>query len=258
MDPGANLDDRYSRQILFRAIGEEGQRKLSEGSVIVIGCGALGSMIANNVVRSGVGRVVLVDRDRVELSNIPRQNLFDEEDARSHVPKAFAAEKRLREINSETDLRAEVVDVRPDNIEGLIADVDVILDGTDNMETRFLINDVAVKRGKPWIYGAVAGSSGMTMNVVPGATPCLTCLFEEIPPPGTVPTANTDGVLNSVTAIVASLQTTEAMKHLLGGLDLRKGLLYIDVWDGYFKTIHAERREDCTACGKRDFRFLGG
>ncbi|MEW6359516.1 MAG: ThiF family adenylyltransferase [Planctomycetota bacterium] len=256
MDPKANLDDRYSRQVLFWAIGEDGQRKLARGSVIVIGCGALGSMMANNVVRSGIGRVVLVDRDYVELSNLPRQNLFDEADAKNHVPKALASERHLRAINSEIQLEAKVVDVTPGNVEALISDVDVILDGTDNMETRFLLNDAAVKRGKPWIYGAVAGSSGMTMNILPGKTACLTCIFEDLPPPGTVPTANTDGVLNSLVAIIASLQTTEAMKILLGGDDLRQGLLYMDIWEGFFKTINAERRADCVTCGRREFPFL--
>jgi len=252
----ANPDDRYSRQRLFEKIGEEGQRKLAAGRIVVVGCGALGSMIANNIVRAGVGHVLLVDRDVVELSNLPRQQLFDESHAANRVPKAVAARDRLHEINSEMELRAEVIDVTPANIEALVDGVDLILDGTDNMETRFLINDVSVKHGVPWIYGGAVGASGMTMTVLPGDTACLTCVLEECPPPGTVATADTDGVLNSLTAVVASLQTTEAMKILMGGEQIRREILYIDVWEGTFRSIHAERRDDCLTCARHEYTFL--
>lgn len=256
MAPSSPPDERYSRQVLFAGIGEAGQRKLAQSGVVIIGCGALGSMMANNVVRAGIGRVTVVDRDFVELSNLHRQNLFDESDAERRLPKAVAAVEHLRRINSQVALRAEVADVTPRTVEALIADADLILDGTDNMETRFLINDAAVKHGKPWVYGGAVAASGMTMNILPGDTACLTCVLEEPPAPGVLTTCDTEGVLNSLTAVVASLQTTEAMKVLLGAPEVRRDLLYVDVWEGTFRTVRVDRRPDCPTCGKRDFRFL--
>ncbi len=254
--PAAMNDKRYSRQALFDGIGESGQKRIQNGSAVIIGCGALGTIIANNLARSGVGRIRIVDRDFVQLNNLQRQVLFDEEDAQRRLPKAVAAVKRLNEINSSIELEPVVCDVNPKNVEELIRGFSVVLDGTDNIETRFLLNDACIKGGIPWVYGAAVGSTGMTMPIVPGKTPCLRCMIAEMPPPGALPTCDRAGVLNSITAVVGSLQSTAALKLLIGKREPRCQLTCIDVWEGEFNSVEVLRKEDCLTCVQRCFEFL--
>ena len=246
---------RYAKQVLFKPLGKEGQEKLSTSRVAVIGLGALGSMIANHLVRAGVGFTRLVDRDFVELDNLQRQVLYDEDDVKAALPKAVAAERRLSKINSDVRLEARVVDVTHATVEGLIQDVDLVVDGLDNFETRFTLNDACVKRGKPWVYGGCVGSYGMVMTVLPGKGPCFACLVGETPAPGTSPTCDTAGVLNTAVAIVASLEATEALKILIGAA-VEPALQTLDVWSNQWQRVKVPRAESCEACGKRNFRHL--
>lgn len=250
-------DNRYAKQILFRQIGPQGQEKISRSTAVVIGLGALGTVISTHLCRAGVGRLRLIDRDFVELSNLQRQFLFDEKDAQNRLPKAVAAAEKLRAVNSEIAIEEVIADVTGRNAEQLISGADVVLDGTDNLETRFLINDVALKTMKPWIYGAVLGSEGMTMTVIPGQTPCLRCLVPEAPRPGRMPSCDTEGVLSAVTAVIASLQSAEALK-ILTGSEPRRSLLRIDVWAGDFMELSVRPRPECRACGKGEYEYLGG
>ncbi len=250
---------RYSRQILFSGIGIEGQEALSKSRVIIIGCGALGSVQAEMLVRAGIGSLRIVDRDFVEESNLPRQVLFTEADAKENQPKAIAAATRLKHINSDIHLDPVVADVNYANIEDLIADAHVILDGTDNFETRYLLNDAAVKHGKAWVYGAAVGSYGVQMTIRPGVSPCLRCIWSDAPSPGTFPTCDTGGVVLPAIGMVASAQVTETIKLLVGRLDdLHNSLLEFDVWTSRFARLNVKdaRLADCPACGKRDFAFL--
>lgn len=253
---------RYSRQILFDRIGEEGQRKLGEARVVLIGCGALGTVLANTLVRAGVGHLRICDRDFIERNNLQRQVLFDEADIETGLPKAQAAAKKLRRINSEVTVEAVVTDVNHTNIETLTEDAALILDGTDNFETRFLINDLCVQIGKPWVYGAVIGSTGLCLTIVPGETPCLRCVFEEAPPPELNPTCDTAGVLGSVVNIIASIQAIEAMKLLMGRRDdINPHLVSIDVWSGRFANMNVRssyESNNCPCCKQRRFPFLSG
>ncbi len=245
---------------MFPAIGEEGQVKLSRGNVVIIGCGALGTNIATFLVRAGVGKVRIVDRDFIEYHNLQRQVLFDEEDIKAGLPKAIAAERHLRKVNSSVEIEGIVADANYTNIEAFCSGADVILDGLDNFETRFLINDVALKHRIPWVYGGAIASSGMTMTIIPGETPCFRCIHPILPVPGTTPTCETAGIVGTVPAIIGSLQATEAMKILVGSEEINRGLIMIDVWKGSFDNIKLGPREDCPAChGKYDFlenRFL--
>lgn len=249
-------DDRYSRQILFDKIGKAGQEKIFNSNILIIGCGALGSVIANNLVRSGVGKITIVDRDFVELNNLQRQILFDEKDARLKLPKAIAAKKKLREINSQIVIEAKTYDVNHKNIEKLINGVNIVLDGTDNMETRFIINDACLKKNIPWIYGSVICSVGMTMNIIPEKTPCLKCIVSHLPPPGALPTCDTIGILNTIPGIIASTQCTEALKILISDDSINERLIYIDIWNNTFKNINVNRNHECSSCGKREFTSL--
>jgi molybdopterin-synthase adenylyltransferase len=251
------VENRYAKQILFRQIGPEGQEKISRSTVAVIGLGALGTVISSHLCRAGVGRLRLIDRDFVELSNLQRQFLFEEKHARSRLPKAVAAAEKLRAVNSEIAIEEVIADVTARNAEQLISGADVVLDGTDNLETRFLINDVALKTMKPWIYGAALGSEGMTMTVIPGHTACLRCLVPEAPQPGTMPGCDTEGVLSAATAVIASLQSAEALK-ILTGSEPRRSLLRIDVWAGDFLELTVLPRPECRACGKGEYEYLGG
>src|SRR3972149_3516144 len=208
--------DRYIRQIRFQPLGEEGQRRLAASRALICGCGALGSVIANTLVRAGVGKVRIVDRDFVELSNLARQALFDEADAVAGLPKAVAAAEKLRGVKSGGGIEPVVADVNHENIERLCDGVDVILDGTDNFETRFLLNDAAVKLGLPWIYGGCVGAEGQTMTILPGETPCLRCLMEKCPVPGSTPTCDTAGILGPIVGVIASIEAMEAIKILSG------------------------------------------
>src|SRR5712691_8474244 len=222
--------ERYSRQMRFPGIGEAGQRRLLDSHVTLCGCGALGTVLANVLVRGGVGHVRIVDRDFIETSNLQRQVLFDEHDIRENLPKAEAAARKLAAINSAVHVEPVVADIDRTNILELVQDADLILDGTDNFEIRYLINDVAVKLNKPWIYGGCIGSHGQTMTILPGQTPCLRCVFEAAPAPGESGTCETGGVLSPIVNIVASYQVTEAFKVLTGCRDqINRDLIYIDV-----------------------------
>ncbi len=250
--------DRYSRQARFSGIGAAGQERLRAGVVLVVGCGALGTVAVDLLARAGVGRITVVDRDFVELSNLQRQLLFDEADAAAGTPKAVAAAAAVARINSEVDVRPIVADVTPDNVERLVEDAQVVLDGTDNFETRLLLNDACVKQGVPWIYGGAIGSTGMAMTVLPGETPCFRCTFPRRPQAGTMATCETAGVLSSTIVTVAALQFTEAVKLLVGDREhLRKGLVAFDVWSNqHEQAVQLARTSDCPCCVLRRFEFL--
>ncbi|MFQ6016223.1 MAG: ThiF family adenylyltransferase [Anaerolineae bacterium] len=249
--------DRYVRQMIYPGIGQEGQEKLLSSAVAIIGCGATGSVMANNLTRAGVKRIKIADRDYIELNNLQRQILFDEQDIERGLPKAVAAAEKLRAINSDVEIEALVTDVNAGNVEGIIEDVDLVLDGTDNFETRYLINDACVKLAIPWIYCGVIASYGMTMNILPGQTPCLRCLFTEAPAPGTLPTCDTAGVLNSVVGAVASIASAEAFKLLLKRGRLNSGLIYVDLWENSFEVFDIQRREEgCLVCGQGRYEYL--
>jgi adenylyltransferase/sulfurtransferase len=266
----AKTRDRYSRQILFGEIGESGQDRLLASSVAVVGCGALGTAAANLLVRAGVGRLRIIDRDFVEDSNLQRQSLFEESDAREALPKAVAAERQLRAINSEVNVEGIVADVTPANIESLLGGFPLLLDGTDNFETRLLLNDYAVARDVPWIYAAVVASYGVTMVIEPGQTACLACLIEgelktveEVSvasgAPRTEATCDTVGVLGAAAGVVASLEVAAAIRLLVGKpLPAEGRLTSCDVWNGRFQSIRVDRRADCRACGRREFSYLTG
>lgn len=250
--------DRYSRQILFEGIGREGQKALGNARVLILGCGALGASHAEMLSRAGIGYLRIVDRDFVEYSNLQRQTLFTESDAEERLPKAVAAKNRLAEVNSEIEVDAIVADVNFSNAEELISDVDLVIDGSDNFQVRYLINDACVKLGKPWIYGAAVSSYGTTMTIRPGETPCLRCIFGEMPPAGSAPTCDTAGVIQPIIASVSSVQVTEAIKVLTGQTDqLHGSLLQIDIWRGDWRKIKMRSpEEDCICCGKLEFEFL--
>lgn len=252
------MNERYSRQILFREIGRGGQEKLLASRVTIVGAGALGAAHAETLVRAGVGFVRIVDRDFVEFSNLQRQSLYDESDAAARLPKAVAAKKRLSLVNSEVEIDAVVADVNYSNVEDLIKDVDLVVDGTDNFQIRYLVNDACVKLGKPWIYGAAVSSYGTTMTIFPDETPCLRCIFEEMPDAGSSPTCDTAGVIQPIIASVSALQTTEAIKILSGNRDAVHGsLIQIDVWRSDFRKIKpGAPNPDCETCGRRNFEFL--
>jgi molybdopterin-synthase adenylyltransferase len=254
--------DRYSRQIRFPALGEAGQRRLMSSRVTICGCGALGTVLTNHLVRAGVGHVRIVDRDFIETHNLQRQILFDEQDVADNLPKAEAAARKLRLINGAVAVEPVVTDIDHTNILDLVGDTDLILDGTDNFETRYLINDAAVKLGKPWIFGGVIGSEGQTMTIRPGQTPCLRCLIEDSPPPGLTPTCETVGVLGPAVAVIASFEAVEAIKLLSGALEaLNKDLIMVDLWDWTFRPLKVARllgKVDCPCCQRRKFEWLDG
>ena len=253
------FQDRYSRQVLFPGIGPQGQARLAQGRIAIVGCGATGACVSGLLARAGVGRLLIIDRDYVEPSNLQRQSLFDEADAAESLPKAVAAARKIAAFNSDVQVQAEVADLTPENIESLLAEADLILDATDNFETRYLINDFAVKHGKPWIYAAAVAAYAVTMNIIPGETACLACMFPA-PPEGTVETCDTAGILNSAVNLVGSIQATEAIKFLVGAKDkLRRTLLSFDVWSNEQAEIAAARpRPGCQTCEKREFIHLAG
>jgi molybdopterin/thiamine biosynthesis adenylyltransferase len=253
------IQERYSRQVLYPGIGERGQRRLAAGHVAVVGCGATGAAAAALLARAGVGALTLIDRDFVEESNLQRQVLFDEADAREAFPKAEAARRKIAEFNSQIEVRAHVVDLTPSNIRSLLGEAAIILDATDNFETRYLLNDYAVEQGRPWIYAAAVGAYAATMNILPGETACLACLFPE-PPGGMVDTCDTAGILNTAVNFAASVEVTEALKFLVGAKDqMRRTLLGRDLWTNDQAEINAATpRAQCTVCGKRDFVHLRG
>ncbi len=261
MPPDPSLD-RYSRQTRFYGVGEAGQRKLLQSRVTLCGCGALGTVLANHLVRAGVGHVRIIDRDFIETSNLQRQVLFDEKDIADNLPKAEAAARKLRQINSTITIEPVVTDIDRTNVLELCKDADVILDGTDNFEVRYLVNDVAVKLGKPWVYGGSIGSHGQTMTILPGQTPCLRCVFEAAPAPGEAGTCETAGVLGPVVTIIASLQATECFKILTGNVEqINRELIYIDVWENLTRRIKIAPllgKVDCPCCQRKQFEWLEG
>jgi molybdopterin/thiamine biosynthesis adenylyltransferase len=254
-------DDRYSRQVLFRGIGREGQQKLAAARVAIVGCGATGSALAALLARAGVGTLRIIDRDYVEPSNLQRQSLFDEKDASESLPKAIAAARKIAAFNSQIVVEPKVDDLIPANIEASLEGMQLILDGTDNFETRYLINDYAVDRSLPWIYSAAVGSYAVTLNVLPGQTACLACIFPDSPR-GMVETCETSGILNSAVNLVASIAATEALKLLVHGPNvpqLRRTLLSFDLWTNEHAEISAaSQRPGCRACGQRAFIHLAG
>src|SRR5260370_22213757 len=252
--------DKYSRQMLFTGIGPEGQQRLLASRAAIVGCGAIGAATANLLVCAGVGYIRIIDRDFVEPSNLQRQTLFDESDALNALPKAVAAERKLRAINSAIAVESIVADLSPRNAEALVAGVELLLDGTDNFETRFLINDFAVSSALPWIYAAAVASYGLTMTIRPGATPCLACLLESgTGSQGLEETCDTVGVLGPIVNLIASLEAAEALKLLAGRTEALHGrLLSCDVWTGRMQSIRVERHPDCRACVRREFTYLEG
>lgn len=270
---------RYHRQTLLPGIGIEGQKKLRDSTALVIGCGALGTVIANMLGRAGVGHLIIVDRDFIELTNLQRQILFDEDDVAQAIPKAEAAKRKLATINSQVKVTAVVDDVNHTNIEALChvdgKKVDIIVDGLDNFETRFILNDVAVKLGIPYVYGGAVGTVGMSYAILPHtekgdtiweqkgvATPCIRCIFEQAPPPGMNPTCDTAGVLGPVVSIVANYQSIEAIKILTGNWDvINQTMISIDVWENTTKQFKVKRAYDvgnCICCKRHDYEFLNG
>jgi len=253
------LSERYSRQILFAGVGLEGQEKLGRAHVAMVGVGATGAASASLLARAGVGTLTLIDRDFVEESNLQRQVLFDETDARDALPKAEAARRKIAAFNSEIEVRAQVADLVPGNVHELLDCAEIVLDATDNFETRYLVNDYAVAQGKPWIYAAAVGAYAATMNILPGETACLACLFPD-PPGGAVETCDTAGILNSAVNLAASIQVTEALKWLVGAREqMRRTLLSCDLWSNEWSSVSAAHpRPDCSVCGVRDFVHLRG
>ncbi len=257
--PSAQLTERYSRQVLYPGIGPEGQHKLESAHVALIGCGATGAAAASLLARAGVGTLTLIDRDFVEESNLQRQILFDETDVSLALPKADAARRKIALFNSEIKVHAHVADLVPANIHELLRGADLILDATDNFETRYLLNDYAVEQSKPWIYAAAIGAYAVTMNILPGETACLACIFPK-PPGGTVETCDTAGILNSAVNLAASIEVTEAFKLLTGAKNkLRRSLLSFDLWTNERSEVSTARpRPDCEVCQQRNFAHLRG
>ncbi len=248
--------EKYSRQILFQPIGKEGQERLLASKAVIIGCGALGTAQANALVRAGVGKVRIVDRDYVEESNLQRQLLFDESDAAQNLPKAVAAQRRLKSINSEVEVEGIVSDIESSNVEELVAGFQVILDGSDNFETRYLLNDVSIKLGIPWVYGGVVSSYATAMTILPGRTPCLACVFPA-PPEGLHETCDVVGVIAPAVAWTAAIQVTEALKILLGRhQDLHSSLLSFDIWKNAYHQVKPQIDPGCRACGAKQFIYL--
>ncbi len=252
------MQERYSRQILFAGLGREGQARLSAARVLVVGCGALGSAQVETLARAGLGRLRVVDRDFVEESNLQRQSLFTEQDARERVPKAAAAARRVGEINSDVECEAVVADVNGSNVGRLVEGRDVVLDGTDNFATRFLVNDACVKHSTPWVYGAAVGSYGVTLTVRPRVTPCLRCVFPEAPAAGSAETCDTAGVIMPVIAVVAAVQVAEGLKLLTNHVEsLNGGLMQFDVWRNEWRRVSLDGPDpSCPACAQGRFDFL--
>jgi adenylyltransferase/sulfurtransferase len=250
--------ERYSRHVLLPEIGPGGQERIGRAGVVVVGAGALGTAIGERLTRAGVGRLRVIDRDFVTESNLQRQTLFVDADVAARLPKAAVAAERLRGINPGVAVEGVVDDLHPDNARDLVAGFDLVLDATDNFEARYLLNDVCLDLGTPWVYGGVVGTSGMTMNVRPGQGPCLRCLMRDPPPAGVLPTCDTAGILNTLPWLVAALQVTEGLKLLLGDAAARPDLLFLDAWSNSFQRIAVQRDPQCPACGQGRRDFLQG
>ncbi|MFZ5829220.1 MAG: ThiF family adenylyltransferase [Planctomycetota bacterium] len=253
---------RYQRQIIYPPLGEAGQERLGRARAVVFGCGALGSSIANWLVRAGVGHLRLIDRDFVEITNLHRQTLFDEADAEAALPKAVAAAEKLRRINRHVEIEPIVADLSADNVESLLAGADVAVDGTDNFETRFLVNDAALKLNLPWVYGGCVGMEGQSMTILPGETPCLMCLLPECPPVGSTATCDTAGVLGPIVGVISAIESGEALKILAGRREaVSRHLVSIGLWDMRLRQIdvgHLRGESGCAACGRGEYRWLSG
>lgn len=249
-------EDRFARQTRFAPLGAEGQAALASSHVLVVGCGALGGVVASWLARAGVGRLTLVDRDIVEETNLPRQVLFTEAHAQEGTPKALAARDVLTSIGGPTTIEAHALHLGAEVLRDLGKDVSLILDGTDNMRTRYLINDFSVKNGIPWIYGGVVSGGGLVLPILPGHGPCLRCIFREPPPAGTLPTCDTAGVIGPAVGAVASMQSGLALRILAGRDDLTPGLVELDAWSGTVRRLEVPRDTNCPACGERSFPFL--
>ncbi|SFJ73246.1 ThiF family adenylyltransferase [Thermoflavimicrobium dichotomicum] len=248
---------RYSRQILFPPIGKDGQARLQSSRIAIVGMGALGTALANHMVRAGVGYIRIIDRDFVEESNLQRQMLYDEMDAQNQLPKAIAAKEKLERINSSVTIEAHVTDLTWRNAEKLLSSVDLILDGTDNFSVRYLINDVSIKHQIPWIYGGAVSARGMTFTIRPGITPCLRCLFPDPPAPGSSETCDTAGVIGPVVQIVASFQATEALKLLIGATEaLDPRMRHFELWDNHYIAMKVKAKSDCPVCKQQKYEFL--
>lgn len=254
--------ERYIRQVRYPPIGEDGQTRIGNSTALICGCGALGSMLANTLARAGVGTIRLVDRDYLETSNLQRQVLYDEQDVADHLPKAIAAANKLGRINSEISIEPVVADVDHRSIQDLARGVDILVDGTDNFETRFLVNDWCLRESVPWVYGGCVGAEGQCMTIVPGQTPCLRCLHHEPPPPGSTPTCDTAGILSPIVGVIASLQAMEALKILSGNPSAINRTLYVvDLWDNQVRQIDMSSLRDaghCPACRHEAFPWLEG
>ena len=256
-DRGARNPSRYSRQVILREIGEKGQQRITSSRVAVVGVGATGSVSSAILVRAGVGFIRVIDRDIVELSNLQRQTLYTEKDVGEGLPKALAAEQSLSSMNGEVTVEAINDHLSPRNIEAIVRDVDIVIDGTDNMETRYLINDYCVKTSIPWIYGGALGTQGMTMVIDPGRGPCFRCLFTESPAPERLGTCETVGVLGSTPSIVGSHQAMAAIRYLVGERKSKSGsLLTFDLWSDDYSVINVKRDPDCPTCGRNEFSYL--
>lgn len=252
------MNERYSRQVLFDKIGREGQEKLLASRVLIVGCGALGASHAEMLSRAGVGRLRIVDRDFVEYTNLQRQTLFSESDAADRLPKAVAAKNRIARINSEVEVEAIVADVNNSNVESLIDGCDVVLDGTDNFQIRYLLNDACVKHKRTWVYGAAVSSYGTSMTVIPHETPCLRCIFEEMPDAGSSPTCDTAGVIMPIISSISAVQVSEALKLLVGDTaSLHRSLIQVDIWENDWRKIKlSEPAPECPCCGLGRYEFL--
>jgi len=255
--------DRYVRQMRYPPLGEAGQERIAESHALVCGCGALGSVIANTLARAGVGFLRIVDRDFLETNNLQRQVLYDEDDVAAGIPKAIAAEAKLRRINSQISIEPIVADVDHTNIDALVDGIDIILDGTDNFETRFLLNDASIKFNVPWVYGGCIGDDGQTMTIIPGETPCLHCLMQDgPPPPGTTPTCDSAGILAPIINVIASLQANEAIKIISGNSDkISRDLQVFELWDNRIRQLNLSSLKatvDCATCSARQFPWLEG
>ena len=257
MEGLSDPNGRYAKQVLFHGVGAGGQERLLQSRVAVVGLGALGSVIAEQMCRAGVGYLRLIDRDFVELSNLQRQTLYSEADAEARLPKAAAAPERLRSVNSTVTLDPRVADVTPQNVEELLDGCDLVMDGTDNLETRLVLNDACLKARRPWVYGGALGSTGSVMAIIPGETPCLRCLFDSVPAPGTLLSCDTEGVLAATAGVVASLEVAQALRRLTGH-DLPAVLVSLDVWDPDLRVVEIARRPDCPACGGGHYEYLDG
>jgi adenylyltransferase/sulfurtransferase len=253
---GLLAGERYARQTLFHGVGRAGQERIGRARILIVGCGATGSVLANNLARAGVGYLRIVDRDYVEGNNLQRQVLYEEEDVLAGMPKAEAAAQRLRKINSLIEVDPRVTDVTADNIEELLDGMDLALDGTDNFETRYLLNDASLKTGVPWIYSGVIASYGVTMTVLPHDTACLRCVFPERPLPGTTPTCDTAGVLNGIVGVIAGMAATEALKFVIGSDRLVRGMTWVDLWENTFERIELPRQKGCPACDAETYDYL--